>query len=80
MMITDLVDQDDFYEYLQGAGVPLEPGLSPEKCSQAALQWVSAQDEPARAQFAASVTLLQEQIPVMLPEVQEALAILADAL
>ncbi|UTW02071.1 hypothetical protein KDX31_11950 [Amphritea atlantica] len=80
MMITDLIDQDDFYEYLQGAGVPLEQGLSPGQCSQVALQWASAQDEQVRVQFAASVALLQEQIPVMLPEVQEALAVLTDAL
>ena len=80
MMITDLIDQDDFYEYLKGAGVPLEQGLSPWECSQAALQWLSAQDDQGRAQFAESVALLQKQIPVMLPEVQEALAVLADAL
>lgn len=80
MMITDLIDQDDFYEYLKGAGVPLEHDLSPGECSQAALQWLSAQDEQVRAQFAESVAQLQQQIPVMLPEVQEALAVLADAL
>ncbi len=76
MMITDLIDQDDFYEYLEGAGVPLGQGLSPEQCSKAALQWMSGQDELVRVQFAESVALLQQQIPVMLPEVQEALAVL----
>ncbi|SEQ05727.1 hypothetical protein SAMN03080615_00213 [Amphritea atlantica] len=80
MMITDLIDQDDFYEYLKGAGVPLEQGLSPWECSKAALHWLSTQDELGRAQFAESVALLQKQIPVMLPEVQDALAVLADAL
>lgn len=78
MMIADLIDQDDYFDFLKAAGVPLEQGWSPKQCSQAALAWLVDQDDVIRTQFSVSVTELQEQIPVMLPEVQEALAILIE--
>jgi len=78
MMIADLIDQDDYFDFLKAAGVPLEQGWSPQQCSQAALAWLVDQDDVIRTQFSVSVTELQEQIPVMLPEVQEALAILIE--
>ncbi|MCV6612067.1 MAG: hypothetical protein OIF55_14925 [Amphritea sp.] len=76
MMIVDLVDQDDFFEFIKGLGVPVEQGWTPQQCSQAALAWLVDQNEVVRTQFDVSIAELQEQIPVMLPEVRDALEIL----
>ena len=76
MMIADLIDQDDYYDYIQGAGVPLVAGCSPLACSQAALAWLPQQSEAVRAEFAQLLSALQPKIPLMLPEVQDALALL----
>lgn len=78
MMITDLIDQDDFFEFLKGAGVPLEQDWTPEQCSQAALAWLVEQDEAIKTQFAIAVAELKEKKSIMLPEVQDALSILAE--
>lgn len=76
MMITDLIDQDDFFDLLIEAGVPLDEGNSPMQCSQAALRWLEDQNDEVRNDFNGSMLALQKQIPVMLPEVQEALSLL----
>ncbi len=76
MMIVDLVDQDDFFEFIKGLGVPVEQGWTPQQCSQATLAWLVDQNEVVRTQFDVSIAELQEQIPVMLPEVRDALEIL----
>ena len=76
MMIVDLVDQDDFFEFIKGLGVPVEQGWTPQQCSQAALAWLVDQNEVVRTRFDVSIAELQEQIPVMLPEVRDALEIL----
>ncbi|GGK56418.1 hypothetical protein [Amphritea balenae] len=78
MMIADLIDQDDFFDFLKGSGVPLEDSWTPQQCSQAALAWLVDQNDVIRTQFAVSVVELKEQIPVMLPEVKDALMILVD--
>ncbi len=78
MMIADLIDQDDFFDFLKGSGVPLEDNWTPQQCSQAALAWLVDQNDVIRTQFAVSVVELKEQIPVMLPEVKDALMILVD--
>ncbi|WP_432474547.1 hypothetical protein [Amphritea sp. HPY] len=78
MMITDLIDQDDFFEFLQGAGVQLDQGWTPEQCSQAALAWLVEQDETIKTQFAIAVAELKEKESIMLPEVRTALAILIE--
>ncbi|WP_290702856.1 hypothetical protein [Amphritea sp.] len=78
MMITDLIDQDDYFDLLEQAGVPLEPGCSPQQCSQAALLWLEDQNDEVRDQFGASMHELKTQITVMLPEVRDALSLLID--
>ncbi len=78
MMITDLIDQDDFFDLLMQAGIPLEEGDSPLQCSQAALRWLEGQNDNVRDGFNTSMLDLQKQIPVMLPEVQDALSLLID--
>ncbi|RTE64693.1 hypothetical protein EH243_15730 [Amphritea opalescens] len=76
MMITELIDQDDYIEYLLKVGVPLEPQVSPEQCSQVALQWLAQQDESTHAAFAALLAELEPKQTVMLPEVQAAFKLL----
>ncbi len=78
MMITDLIDQDDFFDLLEQAGVPLEPGWSPKQCSEAALLWLEGLPDEVRDRFKALLSELQTQIPVMLPEVRDALSILEE--
>ena len=78
MMIAELIDQDDFFDFLKGSGVPLQQDWTPQQCSQAALAWLVEQNEVIRTQFAVSVSELQDKLPVMLPEVQDALAILIE--
>ncbi|WP_428034577.1 hypothetical protein [Amphritea sp.] len=76
MMITDLIDQDDYFNIILGAGVPLAPDCSPEQCSRALLAWLPLQDAQTRAGCVQLLAELQKQTPIMLPEVQSALALL----
>ncbi|BBB26976.1 hypothetical protein [Amphritea japonica] len=76
MMITDLIDQDDFFDLLVQAGVSLEQGWSPQQCSDAALLWLKDQPDEVHDSFKVLLAELQKQIPVMLPEVRDALTIL----
>lgn len=76
MTATDPVDQKDFLDFIRRLGVPVEPGWTPQQCSQAALAWLVDQNEVVRTQFDMSVAELQERIPVMRPEVRDALEIL----
>ncbi|MBQ0757474.1 MAG: hypothetical protein KBT54_10255 [Amphritea sp.] len=78
MMITDLIDQDDYFDLLEQAGVPLEQGCSPQQCSQAALLWLETQNDEVCDGFRVSMHELKAQIPVMLPEVRDALSLLID--
>ena len=78
MMITDLIDQDDYFDLLEQAGVPLEQGCSPQQCSHAALLWLEDQNDEVRDRFRASMHDLKTQITVMLPEVRDALSLLID--
>lgn len=77
-MISVLNDQNDFYDFLKGTGVPLNHSWTPRQCSQATLAWLVDQNDIVRTQFAVTVTELQDNTRVMLPEIREALSILAE--
>ncbi|MBU2967005.1 hypothetical protein Q4508_17585 [Amphritea sp. 2_MG-2023] len=80
MMITELIDQDDYRDWLMQAGVPvLAESDSPIQCSEAALRWLETQDDGIRAQFKVAVAEFNEKRPIMLPAVQEALCLLDNA-
>lgn len=76
MMIVELIDQDDYIEWMQNLGVPVTADYSPEQCSQQALAWLPTQDTATVQEFTQALAALQEQTPVMLPEVADALALL----
>ncbi|WP_299200097.1 hypothetical protein [uncultured Amphritea sp.] len=78
-MISVLKDQNDFFAFLQGSGVPLKHTWTPQQCSQAALAWLVDQNDVIRTQFAVTVTELQDNAQVMQPEIKEALSILVDS-
>ena len=73
-----LKDQNDFFAFLKGSGVPLKQTWTPQQCSQAALAWLVDQNDIIRTQFAVSVTELQDKDQAMQPEIKEALSILLD--
>ncbi|RTE65618.1 hypothetical protein EH243_11805 [Amphritea opalescens] len=73
-----LKDQNDFFAFLKGSGVPLKQTWTPQQCSQAALAWLVDQNDVIRTQFAVTVTELKDNDQVMPPEIQEALSILVD--
>ncbi|SEQ03736.1 hypothetical protein SAMN03080615_00122 [Amphritea atlantica] len=77
-MNSVLKDQNDFIAFLKGSGVPLKQTWTPQQCSQAALAWLVDQNDVIRTQFAVTVAELQDNTPVMQPEVKEALSILLD--
>ncbi|MBR9868992.1 hypothetical protein [uncultured Amphritea sp.] len=77
-MISVLKDQDDFFAFLRGSGVPLKQTWTPQQCSQAALAWLVDQNDVIRTQFAVTVTELQDSTQVMQPDIKEALSILLD--
>ncbi|MBU2965305.1 hypothetical protein Q4508_16560 [Amphritea sp. 2_MG-2023] len=73
-----LKDQNDFFAFLKGSGVPLKQTWTPQQCSQAALAWLVDQNDVIRTQFAVTVTELKDNDQVMPPEIKEALSILVD--
>ncbi|MEH6580189.1 MAG: hypothetical protein V7731_24315 [Amphritea sp.] len=78
MMIADLVDQDDFRDLLKGVGVPVENDWTPEQCSQAALTWQEAQGQQVNAELYRVMQELNQQQPLLLPEVKNALDMLIE--
>ena len=78
MMIAELVDQDDFYQLLQSAGIPLESHWTSEQCAVMALEW--RRDDQCNAQMAAefdrAIGELKHKEQLLLPEVKAALQIL----
>ncbi|MDO6561938.1 hypothetical protein Q4488_00940 [Amphritea sp. 1_MG-2023] len=80
MMITELIDQDDYRDWLIQAGIPLPTEIdSPAECSAAALRWLETQDDGIRAEFKAAVTAFNTKRSIMLPVVQAALCLLENA-
>ena len=77
-MMSVLNNQNDFYKFLKGSGVPLKHSWTPRQCSQATLAWLVDQNDVVRSQFAVTVTELQDNTEVLQPEIREALSILAD--
>ncbi|WP_417224128.1 hypothetical protein [Amphritea sp.] len=80
MMITELIDQDDYRDWLMQVGIPLPAEVdSPAECSAVALRWLEAQNDGIRAEFRAAFTEFNAKRPIMLPAVQEALCLLESA-
>lgn len=76
MMITDLIDQDDYAELLAQLGAPVHIGMTPRQCSVAALEWLEQQNDAVYDTFETGISELRSKTAIMLPEVQEALALL----
>ncbi|MCC5881426.1 MAG: hypothetical protein JJU25_02145 [Halomonas sp.] len=69
MMFADLIDAEDFRQYLVALGIELPADADPDTCARLAVQ---RQVEAGVPGLPALVAELEAQAGVMLPEVREA--------
>ncbi|WP_020405193.1 hypothetical protein [Hahella ganghwensis] len=72
MMIADLVDQDDLYNYLLQIGAPVAKGSDPRQAVETTLGWLQTQPAEKRMEVDRMAQQLMKKPELLLPAVKAA--------